>query len=78
MSPFDLSTRSISGVFVGFLTGVVWLLLAITGVITDFFVLIGLGGVLGNILTILIALIGFLAVLVFGFFIFKLAWRHSK
>lgn len=78
MSPFDLSTRSIFGVFVGFLTGVIWLLLANMGVITDLFALLGLGGVLGNILTILIALIGFLAFLVFGFFIFKIAWRFIR
>lgn len=78
MSPFDLSSRSIFGIFVGFLTGMIWLLLANMGVITDLFALLGLRGVLVNILTILIALIGFLAFLIYGFFIFKIAWRHIK
>ena len=68
----------IFGTFLGFLTGVIWLLLALSEFITDFFGLLGLGGVLGNILNILIALIGFLAFLFFGFCIFKKAWRYYK
>lgn len=68
----------IFGLFLGFLTGVIWLVVALEGFITEFFGLIGLGGVLGNILNILIALIGFLVFLVFGFFIFKKTWRYRK
>jgi hypothetical protein len=68
----------IFGIFLGFLTGVIWLLLALSGFITEFFGLLGLEGVLGNILNILIALIGFLSFLFFGFCIFKKAWRDCK
>ncbi|MEH7177609.1 ABC transporter [Neobacillus vireti] len=68
------SSCSIWGVFLGFLTGVIWLLLAVLGFISTFFGLLGLGA-LGNILNILIALIGFLAFLVFGFCLFKKVWR---
>jgi hypothetical protein len=68
----------IFGIFLGFLTGVIWLLLALLQYITNFFVLIGLGAVLGNILNIVIALIGFLAFLFFGLCLFKKAWRHCK
>ncbi|MEH7505058.1 ABC transporter [Neobacillus drentensis] len=68
------SSCSIIGIFLGFLTGVIWLLLALLGVITDFCVLLGLGS-LGNFLNILIALIGFLAFLLFGLCLFKKVWR---
>jgi len=65
------------GIFLGFLTGAVWLLFAVLGFISDFFALLSLGN-LGNILNILIALIGFLAFIVFGLFVFKEAWRRSR
>lgn len=78
MSSHDLFHGGIFGIFLGFLTGVIWLLLALKGFFTKLFVLLGLGTVLGKILTILIALIGFLAILIFGFFIFKKAWRNCK
>ena len=68
------SSCGILGLFLGFLTGVVWLLLSILNVVTGFFTLINLGG-LGAILNILIALIGFLVVIVFGLLIFKKVWR---
>ena len=68
----------ISGIFLGFLTGVIWLLLALSGFITEFFGLLGLGGVLGNILNILVALIGFLAFVLFGLCLFKKAWHYCK
>ncbi|MBM7666057.1 uncharacterized protein YqhQ [Solibacillus kalamii] len=70
--------NSIVGIFLGFLTGVIWLLLSLLGFITDFLVLIGLGGALGNILNILIALIGFLTFIWFGICLFKKAWHHCK
>jgi hypothetical protein len=69
---------SIVGIFLGFITGALWLLFALLGFINDFFELIGLGGVLGNILNILIALIGFLAFLFFGLCLFKKAWKSCK
>jgi hypothetical protein len=68
---------SIYGVFLGFLTGTIWLLLAVLGVISDFFELLELG-YLGHILNILIALIGFLAFLLFGLCIFKKAARYCR
>lgn len=68
----------ISGIFLGFLTGVIWLLLALSGFIIKFFGLLGLGGVLGNILNILVALIGFLAFVLFGLYLFKKAWHYCK
>ncbi|MEH7009497.1 ABC transporter [Neobacillus niacini] len=73
------SCCGILGLFLGFLTGVVWLLLSTLNVITGFFTLVGLGS-LGGILNILIALIGFLVCIVFGLLIFKKAWRcyHKK
>lgn len=70
--------NGIFGIFLGFLTGVIWLLLALSGFITEFFGLLGLEGVLGNILNILIALIGFLALVLFGLCLFKKAWRYCK
>jgi hypothetical protein len=68
----------IFGIFLGFFTGVIWLLLALLGFITDFVGLLSLGGVLGTILNILIALIGFLAFVLFGLCLFKRAWRYCK
>ncbi|WHZ05571.1 ABC transporter [Neobacillus sp. YX16] len=68
------SSCGILGLFLGFLTGVFWLLLSIFHVVTDFFTLINLGS-LGAILNILIALIGFLVLIVFGLLIFKKVWR---
>lgn len=65
-------------IFLGFLTGVIWLLLALAGFITKFFVLVGLGGILGTILNILVALIGFLAFILFGLCLFKKAWHYCK
>ena len=69
---------SISGVFLGFLTGVIWLLLALLGPVTTFLELLGLVGVLVTILNVLIALVGFLAVIFFGLCLFKKAWRSCK
>ncbi|EKN62733.1 hypothetical protein BABA_24976 [Neobacillus bataviensis LMG 21833] len=71
------SSCGVFGIFLGFITGVIWLLLAVLGTTSDFFVLLGLGN-LGNILTILIALIGFLAFIIFGLFVFKVAWRRCR
>ncbi|QCJ42914.1 ABC transporter [Bacillus sp. S3] len=71
------SSWGIFGIFLGFITGAVWLLLAGLGTYTQFFELLGLGN-LGNILNILIAIIGFLAFIVFGLFVFKEAWRRSR
>jgi hypothetical protein len=69
---------SILGIFLGFLTGVIWLLLALTGFITEFLELVGLGGILVIILNFLVALIGFLAFVWFGLCLFKKAWHHCK
>ena len=68
----------ITGIFLGFLTGVIWFLLALLGFITDFLVLIGLAGALGSILNILVALIGFLTFVWFGLCLFKKAWHYCK
>ncbi|MFK9095045.1 ABC transporter [Bacillus salipaludis] len=71
------SSWGVFGIFLGFITGAVWLLFSVLGFISDFFGLLGLGN-LGNILNILIALIGFLAFIIFGLFVFKEAWRRSR
>ncbi|MBO0961705.1 ABC transporter [Neobacillus sp. MM2021_6] len=71
------SSCGVFGIFLGFITGTFWLLLAVLGFTTDFFVLLGLG-TLGNILTILIALIGFLAFIIFGLLVFKKAWHQRR
>jgi len=74
----DHSSWNIFGIFLGFLTGVIWLLLAVLGIISKFFILLGGLGGLGHFLVILIALIGFLAFLLFGLYLFKKAWRKCK
>jgi hypothetical protein len=68
------SSCGILGLFLGFLTGLVWLLLCTSGVITTFLTLLTLGA-LANIFNILISLIGFLVVIIFGLLIFKKVWR---
>ncbi|OAH56639.1 MULTISPECIES: hypothetical protein [Bacillaceae] len=68
------STCSLFELFLGFLTGVVWLLLATTlGVLTSLFTFLNLG-IVGTVLHFIIAILGFLAVLLFGICIFKRAW----
>lgn len=68
------SKCSILELFLGFLTGVVWLLLSVLGVVTGFVGLLALGAI-GTVLNIVIAIIGFLATLLFGVCIFKRVWR---
>ncbi len=71
-------TCSSLGLFLGFLTGVIWFLLAVLGVIPTFLGLLGLvGGIVGAI-RLIIAIIGFLAFVLLGFCIFKRAWRCFK
>ncbi|MET1032362.1 hypothetical protein [Domibacillus tundrae] len=69
------SSYSIFEIFLGFLTGVVWLLLPTSGIISDFVVLLDIGSI-GTILNIIIAIVGFLAFLLFGICIFKRMWRY--
>ena len=72
------SSCGILGLFLGLLTGVIWLLLVTFGVITSLLTLLTLGA-LAPILNFIIGLIGFLVVIVFGLLIFKKVWRcHSK
>jgi hypothetical protein len=68
------SSCGILGLFLGFLTGLVWLLLVTLDVITNLLTLLTLGA-LAPILNILIGLIGFLVVIIFGLLIFKKVWR---
>ncbi|MEH7376992.1 ABC transporter [Neobacillus drentensis] len=68
----------IFGIFLGFLTGVIWLLFVVLGWVTLLLGVIGLGGLLVTVLNFLIALIGFLAFLIFGLCLFKKAWHHCK
>ncbi|MDQ1003036.1 ABC-type antimicrobial peptide transport system permease subunit [Neobacillus niacini] len=68
------SSCGILGLFLGFLTGVFWLLLVTLNIITDLLALLTLG-TLAPILNILIGLIGFLVVIIFGLLIFKKVWR---
>ena len=73
-----LSSSSIFGIFLGFLTGVIWLWLATSETITGFLGLLGLTGILVTIINVLVALIGFLAFLIFGLYGFKRAWEYSR
>lgn len=69
------SSCGIFGIFLGFLTGVIWLLLL--GVITDLLAVFNLG-IVAIVLIFLIKLIGFLAFLIFGLCIFKKVWHCCK
>ncbi|PGY07997.1 hypothetical protein SAMN05444673_4126 [Bacillus sp. OV166] len=68
----------IFGIFLGFLTGVIWLLFVVLGWVTILLGVIGLSGLFVTVLNFLIALIGFLAFLIFGLCLFKKAWHHCK
>jgi hypothetical protein len=72
------SSCGILGLFLGFLTGVIWLLLVTLNVFTTLLGLLTLGA-LAPIINILFGLIGFLVFIVFGLLIFKKVWRcHFK
>jgi hypothetical protein len=66
---------SVLEIFLGILTGLIWLLLAVLGVVGDLLALIGIVGTLANIVVIIIALLGFLAVLLLGYCILRRVWR---
>jgi hypothetical protein len=68
------STCSVFDVFLGVLTGLIWFLLAVLGVIDDFFDALGLGG-LADIASIFFGVVGFLAILLFGICLFKRVWH---
>ncbi|MFP5108347.1 ABC transporter [Neobacillus sp. C211] len=68
----------IFGIFLGFLTGVIWLLFVVLGWVTILLGVIGLSGLFVTVLNFLIALIGLLAFLICGLCIFKKAWHHCK
>ncbi|MEY2193604.1 ABC transporter [Neobacillus sp. BF23-41] len=68
----------ISGIFLGFLTGVIWLLFVAFHWVTMLLGIIGLSGLIVTVVNFLIALIGFLAFLIFGLCLFKKAWHHCK
>jgi hypothetical protein len=68
------SSCGILGLFLGFLTGVIWLLLTTLNVFTALLTLLTLGALV-PILNILFGLIGFLVVIIFGLLIFKKIWR---
>jgi hypothetical protein len=72
-----MSNGQVFGIFLGFLTGVIWMLLSVLGVIGDVLAIFNLGS-LTTILNFLIALIGFLASLLFGLGIFKKVWQMLK
>lgn len=65
---------SVFEIFLGFLVGVVFLLLTVLGVVSDFFRLIDLGSI-GYVFTIILAILSFLASLLFGLCIFKRVWH---
>jgi hypothetical protein len=68
----------IFGIFLGFLTGAIWVLFVALNWVTLLLGVIGLSGLFVTVLNFLIALIGFLAFLIFGLCIFKKAWHHCK
>lgn len=66
---------SVFDVFLGVLTGLIWFLLAVLGVIADAFSLIGLVGPLASFVSIFFGVVGFFAILLFGFCLFKRVWH---
>ncbi|MEH7307841.1 ABC transporter [Neobacillus drentensis] len=74
----NYSSGGIFGIFLGFLTGVIWLLFVALGWVALLLGVIGLSGLIVTVLNFLIALIGFLAFLIFGLCVFKKAWHHCK
>ncbi|WP_338448144.1 ABC transporter [Niallia oryzisoli] len=74
----SLSSSSTFGIFLGFLTGAIWLFLAVSGTISGFLGLLGLTGILLTIINVLVALCGFICFLVFGLYVFKRAWHHCR
>ncbi|MBV7505388.1 ABC transporter [Bacillus sp. sid0103] len=72
------SSSGIFGIFLGFLTGAIWILFVALGWVTLLLGIIGLSGLIVTVLKFLIALIGFLAFLIFGLCVFKKAWHHCK
>jgi uncharacterized membrane protein YuzA (DUF378 family) len=67
------STCSVFDVFLGVLTGLIWFLLAVLGVITQALVAIGLGS-LASFVSIFFGVVGFFAILLFGFCLFQKVW----
>ncbi|WP_051255246.1 hypothetical protein [Pontibacillus marinus] len=65
---------SVVEIFLGFLTGVAWLLLVYFGVIGSLLGILGLTGIT-TVLNIVITIVGLLAFLLFGICIFKRLWR---
>jgi hypothetical protein len=65
---------SVFDVFLGVLTGLIWFLLAVLGVIEDAFEAIGLDG-LADFASIFFGVVGFLAILLFGICLFKRVWH---
>ncbi|MEH7121175.1 ABC transporter [Neobacillus vireti] len=61
--------------FLGFLTGVFWVLSVALGWVGTLLGAIGLGSLL-SVINFLVALIGLLAFLVFGLYLFKRAWYN--
>lgn len=71
------STCSVFEIFLGFLVGVVFLLLTVFGavpVIPGFFLFVGLESI-GSIFTIILAILSFLVALLFGLCIIKRVWH---
>ncbi|MEH7417969.1 ABC transporter [Neobacillus drentensis] len=66
------------GGFLGFLTGLFWVLAVALHWVTLVLGVIGLTGFLVTVINFLIALIGILAFLIFGLCVFKKAWHHCK
>ncbi|PLS01848.1 ABC transporter [Neobacillus cucumis] len=62
--------------FLGFLTGVFWILSVHLGWIGTALGVIGLGGLIVTVIKFLIVLIGILAFLIFGYYVFKKAWHN--
>jgi hypothetical protein len=71
------SSCGVFGIFLGFFTGVIWMLLVIFDVIAGALAAFSLGA-LAYIFNFLIALIGFLAFLFFGLCLFKKLWHCCK
>lgn len=70
---FNFSNCSVFDIFLGFLVGLAFFLLAILGAVAGFLGGIGLGAIAGTVANIL-AVIGFLVLLFLGYCILRKVW----
>lgn len=70
----DTNSWRVGELFLGLLTGLFWFLLAVLGVVEQFFTLVGAGAGLGSIVAVILAVVGFIVILLFGYLILRTVW----